>query len=103
VRGAAIDHLQYRIEHADDGAERAVFAFGESPQAVEMAKKLIGPVDKVNDHEALLRIRLRPLNDREATLFAAVVAIWSMGLPRSARAVGLLASSLALASSQRVT
>jgi len=61
VRGAAIDHLQHRIEHADDGAERAVFAFGETTQAVEMAEELIGPVDKVNDHEALLRIRLRPL------------------------------------------
>jgi hypothetical protein len=29
-----------------------------------MAKELVRPVDKVNDHEALRGIRLQPLNNR---------------------------------------
>jgi hypothetical protein len=58
VRGAAIDHLQYGIEHSDDRAIWAIFSFGESTQAVEMAKELVRPIDKLNDHQALRGIRL---------------------------------------------
>jgi hypothetical protein len=51
----ALDHLQHRLEHADDGAERTVYALIEAPQAVEMPKELVGAVDCVNDHAALCR------------------------------------------------
>ena len=50
VRRAVLEHLQHRLQHADDGAERAVDAFVETPQAVEMTEQLVGAVDEVNDH-----------------------------------------------------
>jgi hypothetical protein len=50
VRVAILDHLEDGLQHADDGAVGAVHAFVEPAQAVEVTEKLIGPVDKVNDH-----------------------------------------------------
>ena len=45
-----LDHLQHRLQHADDGAERPVLALGEAAQAVEVAEQLVGAVDEVDDH-----------------------------------------------------
>ena len=33
-----VDHVENGLQHTDDGAVRAVFAFGKSPQAVEVAE-----------------------------------------------------------------
>jgi hypothetical protein len=50
VRVAVLDHLEHGLQHADDRAVRAVFAFVEPAQAVEVTEELVGAVDKVNDH-----------------------------------------------------
>src|ERR1700726_2535671 len=45
-----LDHLQHRLKDADHGAEGRVRALVESAQAVEVAEKLVGAVDEMNDH-----------------------------------------------------
>ena len=45
VRGALLDHLQHGMEHADRSRGGLVLAFVEAPLPVEMAEKLVGPVD----------------------------------------------------------
>ena len=50
IRVAALDHLEHGLQHADDGAVRAVHAFVEPAQAVEVTEELVGAVDEVNDH-----------------------------------------------------
>ena len=45
-----LDHLEHGLQHADDGAVRAVLAFVEPAQAVEVTEELVGAVDEVNDH-----------------------------------------------------
>ena len=50
IRVAVLDHLEHGLQHADDRAVRAVHAFVEPAQTVEVTKELVGAVDKVNDH-----------------------------------------------------
>src|SRR5438477_347183 len=38
VSGSLLDHLQYRVQHAGDGAERLILTLGEVPPAVELAE-----------------------------------------------------------------
>ena len=47
---AALDHLEHGLQHADDSAVRAVLAFVEPAQPVEVTEELVGAVDEVNDH-----------------------------------------------------
>ena len=49
-RVAVLDHLENGLQHADDRAVGAVFAFGEPAQAVEVTEELVGTVDEVNNH-----------------------------------------------------
>jgi hypothetical protein len=44
------EHLEHGLQHADDGAVRAVLVFGEPAQAVEVTEELVGAVDEVHDH-----------------------------------------------------
>ena len=55
VRRPLLDHLQDAVEHTDDRAQRPIFALGEAAQAIKMAKKLVGAVDEMNDHAAILK------------------------------------------------
>src|SRR5690606_16164278 len=50
VRRALLDHLEHRIQYADDGAERPVAARLEALQPVEMPKQLVCAVDEMDDH-----------------------------------------------------
>ena len=45
--------LEHGLQHADDRAVRAVFAFGKPAQAVEVTEELVSAVDEVNDHFAV--------------------------------------------------
>ena len=56
VRVAVLDHLENGLQHADDGAVRAVLAFGEPAQAVEVTEELVGAVDEMNDPRKRLRL-----------------------------------------------
>jgi hypothetical protein len=42
--------LENSLQHANDGALRAVLAFGEPAQSVEVTEELVGPVNQVDDH-----------------------------------------------------
>src|SRR3989449_551465 len=50
VGGALLDHLQDRVQHADDGAEALILVLGEATPAVELAEQLVGAVQEMNDH-----------------------------------------------------
>jgi hypothetical protein len=50
VSVAVLDHLQHRLQHANDGTIRAVFAFCEPAQPVEVTEELVSAVDEVNNH-----------------------------------------------------
>ena len=43
------DHLEHGLQHADNGAVRAVQAFVESAQTVEVTEEFVSAVDEVND------------------------------------------------------
>ena len=43
-------HLENGLQRADDGAARAVHAFVESAQAVEVTEQLVGAVDEMRNH-----------------------------------------------------
>src|SRR6266513_3772615 len=47
---AVLDHLENGLQHADDGAVRAVLAFVEPAQAVEVTEEFVSAVDEVNNH-----------------------------------------------------
>jgi len=47
---AGLDHLEDALQHANNGAVRAVHALVKPAQAVEVPEKLVGAVDEVNDH-----------------------------------------------------
>src|SRR3954470_5731112 len=49
MRGALLDHLQHRVQHAVHGAEGRVLALVEASLAVEMPEQLVRAVDEVND------------------------------------------------------
>ena len=67
-----VDHVEHGLQHADDSAVRAVFAFGESAQAVEVTEEFVSAVDEVNDHfqsmEQLLREIRVPFTSQNAPL-----------------------------------
>ena len=50
VRVAVLDHLKHGLQHANDRAVRAVHAFVEPAQAVEVTEQFVGAVDEVDDH-----------------------------------------------------
>ena len=50
VSRSTLDHLQYRIEDANDGAEGPVPTLVETAQAIEVAEQLICAVYQMNDH-----------------------------------------------------
>ena len=50
VRVAVFDHLEDGLQHADDGAVRAVLAFGKPAQAVEVTEEFVSAVDEMHDH-----------------------------------------------------
>src|SRR5947207_2325073 len=52
MRRALLDHLQYRVEHSDHGAEGRVLALCGAAAAVELAEQLVRAVDQMNDHAA---------------------------------------------------
>src|SRR5207247_2399543 len=52
VGGPLLDQLQYRMQHAADGAEGRVCALGEATPAVELAEQLVRSVHEMNDHRA---------------------------------------------------
>jgi hypothetical protein len=59
VRRSTLDHLQYRIQDADDGSKGSVLALVETAQAIEMAEQLVGTIYQMNDHgEVKCRPRL---------------------------------------------
>ena len=51
---AVLDHLEHGLQHADDGAVRAILAFGKSAQAVEVTEEFVSTVNNVDDHHAHL-------------------------------------------------
>src|SRR5438552_5198047 len=65
VRAPLLDHLQYRVEHSDHGAEGRVLALRGAAAAVELAEQLVRAVDEMNDHvvgpraHAAARVRSR--------------------------------------------
>src|SRR6476469_5289885 len=66
---AALDHLEDGLQHADHGAVRAIHAFVEPAQAVEVTKDLVGTVNEVDDHFALPPRTIEMVKPREAKLF----------------------------------
>jgi hypothetical protein len=50
VRVAVLDHLEDGLQDADNGAVRAVHAFVEPAQPVEMTEEFVSAIDEVNDH-----------------------------------------------------
>jgi len=57
VRRAGLDHLRNCAKNTKHCAERRI-TLAETPNAVKLAKQLVGAIDKVNDHAMkLLRIR----------------------------------------------
>src|SRR5437016_2245695 len=49
---SGLDHLQYRMQHAADGAEALILAIAEMAPAVKLAEQLVRAVDEMNDHAA---------------------------------------------------
>src|SRR2546427_507227 len=52
VSRSGLDHLQYRMQHAADGAEALILALAEMAPAVKLAEQLVRTVDEMNDHAA---------------------------------------------------
>src|SRR5438874_13186875 len=52
VNGVALQHLENRLQHADDRAVRAVLAFGKPAQAVEVTEELVRTVNEIDDDNA---------------------------------------------------
>jgi hypothetical protein len=50
VRATAFDHLEHGLQHADNRAVRAVFAFGKPVQAVEVTEEFVSAVDEMHVH-----------------------------------------------------
>jgi hypothetical protein len=48
--GLSVSHQNFPLQNADDSAVRAVHAFSEPAQAVEVTEELVSAVDEVNDH-----------------------------------------------------
>src|SRR5213076_1769680 len=68
VSVAALDHLEHGLQHADDSAVRAVHAFVEPAQAVEVTEELVGTVNEMDDHFGLTSANNRMMRPREAKL-----------------------------------
>ena len=58
VRGTVLvfNYLENGLQHADDRAIRAVLAFGEPAQAVEVTEELVSTVDEMHDPRKRLRL-----------------------------------------------
>ena len=52
VRIAALNHVEHALQHADDGTVRAVRAFIEPAQSVEVTEELVCTINEVDDHLA---------------------------------------------------
>ena len=65
VSVAALDHLEHALQHADDRAVRAIHAFVETAQAVEVTEELVSAVDEVNDH-GTIRVALKSREARSS-------------------------------------
>ena len=50
VCAVLVQHLENGLQHTDDRAVRAVFAFGEPAQSVEVTEEFVSAVDKMDDH-----------------------------------------------------
>ncbi len=53
VNGVALQHLENRLQYANDRAVRTIFAFGKPAQPVKVAKQFVGTVNKIDDHNPL--------------------------------------------------
>jgi hypothetical protein len=42
--------LQHTLQHADDRAVGAIFAFGKPSQPVKVPEEFVSTIDEVNDH-----------------------------------------------------
>jgi hypothetical protein len=49
-------HLESCLQHADDRAVGAVFAFVEPAQAVEVTEELVSAIDEMNNVEAFAHV-----------------------------------------------
>jgi len=49
-QSSSSEHLENGLQHAADRAVRAVFAFVEPAQTVEVREEFVGAIDEVNDH-----------------------------------------------------
>src|SRR5207245_7212828 len=78
-----LDHLENGLQHADDGAVRAVLAFGKPAQAVEVAKELVGTVSEMDDHFGLTSANNRMVRPREAKPFTRLTEATVRGSSRS--------------------
>ena len=52
VSGVGLQHLENGLQHANDRAVRAVFAFCKSAQSVKVTKQFVSAVNKMNYHTA---------------------------------------------------
>ena len=52
VNGVGLQHLEHGLQHANDGAVRAVFAFCKPAQSVEVTEEFVSAVNKMNYHTA---------------------------------------------------
>jgi len=59
MRGAAFDHLEHAVQHAEHRTERLVLALVEAALTVEMTEKLVGAVDEMDLHERRWHPRAR--------------------------------------------
>src|SRR4029079_4418709 len=50
VRGAGLQHLEYRAEHPEDSPHWRILPLIEPAGAIEVAKKLVRAVDEMDDH-----------------------------------------------------
>jgi len=56
IRVAVLQHLENGLQHTDDRAVRAVFAFVEPAQTVEVAEQLVSPVDEMYHVKAFAHV-----------------------------------------------
>jgi hypothetical protein len=52
INGVGFQHLENSLQHTDNCAVWAVFAFGEPAQAVKVTEEFISAVDEMNYHTA---------------------------------------------------
>jgi hypothetical protein len=50
IRTATFKYLEHALQHADDRAVRAIHAFGEPVQTIEVTEELVGAVNEMDNH-----------------------------------------------------